>query len=384
MGGNRIELLQDGPETAAALFAAIDAARDHINIESGLVEADGPGEELVQRLVARCRAGVKVNLLFDSLCAPAAAPDLFLRLRRAGLTLCERQPPPRWWQWLKPALPLRDPRQLMVVDGRIGFLGGVDGIKLCRPGSSPRNGDGTAPARTHEAAAGCRDLHVRVEGPLVQRLQRLFISRWQRHSFTSLPLARYHPPLPAVGTQRAALAAADTGHRRDPFHGALLAAIGSARESVWLTTAHRAPPPRMLRALVQAAERGVQVQLLLPGRTGFRLPLRAWRFHLARLLRAGVQIHERQDTQDSPLHGRICVIDGVWCSVGSSQADWRSVVHDAEARLVVLDERFAQQLAQVFRDDVAGARRIDGEDWARRPFWQRVPEMLAGRVESLL
>jgi cardiolipin synthase len=350
MGGNRVDLLEDGPPTFEAMFAAIDAAKDHINIEGYVVEADGPGEELSQRLVARCHAGVQVNLLFDGFGPLGMSHAFFQRLRAAGVTLCEFNPLPRWRLWLAPGPHLRDHRKTMVVDGRIGFIGG-------------------------------RDLHVRVEGPVVQRLQRQFISHWQRHSTTSLPLARYHPPLPPVGTQRAALAASDAGRHRNPYHGALLAAIDSAHERVWLTTACMVPPRRLIRALVQAAGRGVQVHLLLPGHTDSWAPLHAGRSHYARLLQAGVRIHERHDRL---LHSKACVIDGIWCSVGSSNADWRSVIHDAEANLVVLDEGFAGQLERVFRDDLACARPIDAASWSLRPLWHRAKESVARRFEFLL
>lgn len=376
MGGNRIELLQDGAMTFEAMFAAIDAARDHVNIESYILEADGPGEALAQRLVAACRRGVKVNLLFDGFGSLTTSPAFFERLRQAGVTLCEYNPLPRWRLPLARSLHLRDHRKLMVVDGRVGFIGGVNISAVYSSGSSPLH--------SHHAAGcgeGCRDLHLRVEGPIVQRLQRLFISHWQRHSTTSLPLARYHPPLAAVGTQRAALAASDAGRRRNPYYSALLAAIGSARERVWLTTAYLVPPRRLLRALVQAAERGVQVELLLPGHSDFWAPLHAGRSHYTRLLRAGVRIHERHDRL---LHSKACVIDGEWCSVGSSNADWRSVLHNAEANLIVLDEGFARQLEAVFRSDVALAHGIDAETWQRRPLWQRLQETLARRFEFFL
>ena len=377
MGGNRIDLLEDGPQTSEAMFAAIDAAKDHINIESYIVEDEGPGEALSQRLIARCRAGVQGNLLFDGFGPLGMSHAFFQRLRAAGVTLCEFNPLPRWRLWLAPGLHLRDHCKTMVVDGRIGFIGGVNISAVPPSGASPSQGG----AAGTDGPTGGRDLHVRVEGPVVQRLQRQFISHWQRHSTTSLPLARYHPPLPPVGTQRAALAASDAGRHRNPYHSALLAAIDSAHERVWLTTACVVPPRRLIRALVQAAGRGVQVHLLLPGHTDFWAPLHAGRSHYARLLQAGVHLHERHDRL---LHTKACVIDGIWCSVGSSNADWRSVIHDAEANLVVLDEGFAGQLERVFRDDLACARPIDAASWSRRPLWHRAKESVARRFEFLL
>ena len=161
----------------------------------------------------------------------------------------------------------------------------------------------------------------------------------------------------------------------------MLGAIETARSSVLLTTAYLVPPRRLLRALVRAAERGVDVQLLLPGKSDFWAPLHAGRSHYSALLHAGVRIHEHHA---SLLHAKACVVDGVWSSVGSSNADWRSFVHNAEANVVVIDEDFAGQLERVFLGDVQHARRVDRERWSRRSAWLRTKEALARRFEYFL
>ena len=374
LAGNRIALLEDGPGTFEAMFAAIDGARDHINIESYIVEDTGPGEELARRLMARCRAGVRVNLLFDSFGSWRTSSAFFERLRRSGVGLCEYNPVQRWRLWLGQALHLRDHRKLMVVDGRIGFIGGVNISKVySSAGALTGTGD--------RQPQGWRDLHVRIEGPAVSRLQRLFVGHWKRHAGFALPSAHYFPPLAVVGTQRVAVAASDAGARRNPYYSALLAAIDGARSRVMLTTAYLVPPRRLIRALVRAAQRGVAVELLLPGVSDFWAPLHAGRSHYAQLLRAGIRIHERHDRL---LHAKACVIDGVWSSVGSSNVDWRSVLHNAEADLVVLDETFARELEQVFRSDVARATTIEPAAWASRNGWRRVQESVARRFEFFL
>ncbi|HET7867399.1 MAG TPA: phospholipase D-like domain-containing protein [Burkholderiaceae bacterium] len=368
--GNRVELLQDGPQTFEAMFRAIAAARDHVNIESYIVAADGPGEELAARLVQRCRSGVKVNLLFDSFGSLRTSSAFFTRLAQAGVSLCEYNPVQRWGALVSRALHLRDHRKLLVVDGSIGFIGGVNISPVY--GSGPAAGSGSA---------GWRDLHVQVAGPAVHRLQELFVAHWKRFATHPMQPGRYFPPLAPAGTQSVGVAACDAGRCRNPYYSALLGAIDTARSSVRLTTAYLVPPRRLLRSLVHAAERGVAVELLLPGISDFWAPLQAGRSHYTRLLQAGVQIHERHDRL---LHAKACVIDGVWASVGSSNADWRSIVHNAEANLLVLDEAFAAQVEQVFRQDVARARRIDADRWAERPCWHRCTEALARRFEFFL
>lgn len=375
LGGNRVQLLEDGPATFQAMADAIDAARDHVNIESYAFAAEGPGEALAARLAAKARQGVRVNLLYDGFGSLGTAATFFADLASAGVRLCEYNPLPRWRQWLAPKrLHRRNHRKLMVVDGRVAFIGGVNITPHYRSGSMPtETGDDREP--------GWRDLHLRIEGPVVQHLQRAFVSHWQTHATCSLPEARYYPPLAVLGTQRVAVAAREAGRRRSPFYRTLLAALDASRSRILLTTAYLVPPRRLIRALVRAAERGVQVDLLLPGFSDFWAPLHAGRSHYAPLLRAGVRIHERHDTL---LHAKACVVDGTWSALGSSNADWRSVLHNAEADVVVVDEDFAASVEAALRRDIAAARTIEPARWQRRARWRRAVESLARRFEFFL
>ena len=368
MPGNRVELLKDGPAAFASMFEAIAQARDHINIESYTIDAGGPGEELARLLVKRCADGVRVNLLFDSVGSLMTSAVYFGGLRRAGVSLCEYNPVQRWRALLGKALHLRNHRKLMVIDGRIGFIGGMNISTVYGIGSSLDE-------------PGWHDLHLRIEGPVVGRLQQLFTRHWQRHADVPMQSARYFPPLAAVGTQRVSVAACDAGRRANPVYSALLGAIETARSRILLTTAYLVPPRRLLRGLIRAAERGVAVELLLPGKSDFWAPLHAGRSHYSALLRAGVRIHEHHH---SLLHAKACVIDGVWSSVGSSNADWRSFVHNAEANVVVIDDDFGALLEAAFHEDVQRARHVDAERWARRSPWLRFKESMARRFEYLL
>ena len=385
--GNRVDLLQDGPGTYAAMFEAIANARDHINLESYILEAEGPGEEFARRLIARAKAGVRVNVLYDSFGSIGTPASYFDHLRANGVNVCEYNPLRRLGNLLSRALHLRDHRKLMVVDGRIGFIGGVNISPVYSAGSSPLaalggsgmaapGADGGAPPKP-----GWRDTHVRVEGPIVAQLQRLFMRHWSKHSSIALRGTHYFPPLAPAGSQRVALAACDAGRRRNPFYRALLSALDASQHRVFLTTAYLVPTRRLMRALVKAARRGVDVHLLLPGVSDFWAPLQAGRSHYSRLLRAGIHLHELHDTL---LHAKTCVIDGMWTTVGSSNLDWRSFLHNAEANLVVLDATLAQEMERVFMDDVARAREIVRAEWARRGLRQRIVETLARRFEFFL
>lgn len=374
-GGNHVSVLLDGPQTYAAMFDAIDRAHEHINIESYTIEADGPGEELARRLVARRRDGVAVNLLFDSFGSLGTPARYFDNLRQAGVRLCEYNPLGRLSTLLGSALHLRDHRKLMLIDGRVGFIGGVNISGVYAVGSA-----GIGAARSIRRS-GWRDTHVRVEGPVVAGLQRLFVRHWRRFADEPLSSAHYFPPLPVCGEHRVAVAAAEAGSRHSTFYRALLAAIETARDRILLTGAYFVPTRRLLRALARAAARQVDVRIVLPGISDCWAPLYAGRSHYGMLLRAGVRIFERHDTL---LHAKTCVIDGVWATVGSSNYDWRSFLHNAEANIVVLDAGFGRHIERVFANDVAHAREVDLADWLRRGRLPRLKEWLARRVEFFL
>ena len=387
VAGNRVELLQDGPRTYEAMFEAIAGARHHVNLESYILEAEGPGEEFARRLAERARAGVRVNVLYDSFGSIGTPASYFDQLRAQGISVCEYNPLRRLGNLLSRALHLRDHRKLMVVDGRIGFIGGVNISSVYSAGSSPLaalSGSEMAAQRADSAepaTPGWRDTHLRVEGPIVAQLQRLFMRHWNKHSSIALRGTHYFPPLAPAGSQRVALAACDAGRRRNPFYRALLSALDASQHRVFLTTAYLVPTRRLMRSLVKAARRGVEVHLLLPGMSDFWAPLQAGRSHYSRLLRAGIHLHELHDTL---LHAKTCVIDGLWTTVGSSNLDWRSFLHNAEANLVVLDATLAQEMERVFMDDVARSREIVREEWSRRGLRQRLLETLARRFEFFL
>jgi cardiolipin synthase len=374
--GNRLELLVDGPATHAAMFAAIDAATDHINLESYIVEADGPGEELARRLIAKSRAGVRVNLLYDGFGSLLTDSRYFAALREAGIAVCEYNPLRSWRTLFSRSAHRRDHRKLLVVDGRVAFVGGVNISGVYAAGSAHRVQADTARGETR-----WRDTHVQVEGPLVSDLQRLFLQHWGQHAGQSLMPDDYLPPPSPAGVQQAASASCDAGRRSNPFYRALIGAIDAARQRVLVTAAYFVPTRRLLRALANAARRGVDVQLVLPSLSDAWAPLHAGRSHYGHLLQAGVRIFERQGAL---LHAKTTVIDGVWATVGSSNLDWRSVVHNAEANVIVLDSAFGAAMEALFVDDLAASREMSLRQWHGRGLLQRLREGLARRFEFLL
>ncbi len=384
LSGNRVDLLRDGKETFASMFEAIAGAREHINVASYIVQDQGPGEELLSRLVKRRREGVRVNLAFDSAGCFGTSRRVFEALKRDGISLLEHHPLSHLTTWLGSAFQRRNHRKLMIIDGRTGFIGGLN-ISGVYAGSSPlKSGVSESDDDTEDAFAKAdwRDTHVRVQGPVVNELQQLFVDQWKRHNGRGPGGTASYFPIPHMaGSQRAGVAAAECGPGHNDFYRALLAAVNTARHKVLITTAYFVPPRRLLRALTAAAQRGVDVQLVLPGRSDFWAPIHAGRWHFGHLLRSGIRIHERHDRL---LHAKTAVIDGVWATVGSSNLDWRSLVHNAEANLVVLDAPFAQRLEAMFWQDVAQSREVLLQRWLGRGGLDKMKEWTARRFEFLL
>lgn len=380
IGGNHAEVLVDGPQTHAAMFKAIEAARDHINIESYIVEDDGPGVQLRELLVAKCREGVRVNLIYDAFGCRGTRSTYFEALQRAGVRLAKFNPLEPWRHLssagarLIDRLQRRDHRKLLVVDGRVAFIGGVN---ISSVYSRPPGGQSPA----DDPMARWRDTHLRVTGPIVASLQRLYLDHWRAVTRAPTQPAEYFPAVGEAGAQRMLLVASDAGRRRNPLYRALIGAIDGARYSVHLTSAYFVPTRRLARALARAARRGVDVRLALPGVSDAWAALAAGRATYGPLLRAGVRVYERHNTM---LHAKTAVVDGLWATVGSSNMDWRSLIHNAEANLVVLDRAVALELEALFRHDIADSEEVTLERWSARNWTARCGEWLARRVEFFL
>lgn len=386
VGGNRTEILPDARQAYEAMFRAMEAARDHINIESYIVESEGPGAELARLLLRKCAQGVRVNLIYDSWGSWSTSAKYFDGLRRCGVQLCEYSPVLPWrhasglfnpaaWQFNR-----RNHRKLLIVDGKVAFTGGVN-IRSVYSSQRRAEKAGGRDKRRDPYDSHWRDTHVRIEGPVAAELQRLFLDQWRLQSGKAAQPARYFPALAPAGPHRIMVVAARRNERRSPFYRALLAAIDSAKSRILITVGYFVPTRRLLRALINAARRGVDVRLVLPGFSDAPAALHAGRSHYGRLLMQGVRIHEHCEAL---LHAKTTVIDGAWASVGSHNLDWRSLVHNEEANVIVLSAAFAHELEAVFERDLVACREITLEDWQRRGKLLKAKEWFARQVETLL
>ncbi len=374
--GNKVTLLKDGGSTYAAMFAAIRAARDHVNLESYIIEDDEVGRQFADLLLEQQARGVQVNVIYDGFGGIGTPQSFFDRLTEGGIAVLE----------FNPVNPLagnapwqpnnRDHRKLLVVDGRIAFLGGINISSVYSSGSILRRSSKTA-----DNAAAWRDTDLRIEGPVVGELQKLFMETWEKQRGKPLATRDYFPVLNAAGKDIVRAVGSTPDDPYSLIYLTLISAIGNAERQVYLTHAYFVPDPQLLEALTDAAARGVDVKLILPSHTDSDMVFHAGRSHYSALLQAGVRIYQRRGAL---LHSKTALIDGVWSCVGSSNLDWRSFLDNDEVNAVVLGREFGQQMRAMFEADLSASDAIDPEQWEQRSVSLRFKEWLAGVWQRLL
>ena len=373
--GNKVTLLQNGAATYAAMFAAIGKARDHINLESYVIDDDEVGQQFANLLLEQQSRGVQVNVIYDSFGGINTPKTFFDRLQQGGIEVLEfnpLNPLAAKKAWL---INHRDHRKLLVVDGRVAFIGGINISGVYSSGSGSR---GSGKANPNVA---WRDTDLRIEGPAVAELQKLFIGTWEKQRGPALAPKEYFPVQQAQGKD---IVRAIGSTPDDPYsliYLTLISAINNAERAVHLTHAYFVPDPQLLKALIDAAGRGVDVKLILPSHSDSEIVFHAGRSHYSRLLKAGVKIYERQGAL---LHAKTALIDGVWSCVGSSNLDWRSFLDNDEINAVVLGREFAEQMQAMFTQDLEASESVELERWKQRPPLLRIKEWGASLLQRLL
>lgn len=363
--GNHATLLNDGPDAYKAMFEEIERATDHVNVEFYTIENDETGMRLSEVLLRKRARGVAVNVIYDSVGSIQTPGEYFERLRKGGVNVFEFNPVNPLTAATGWRLNHRDHRKMVIVDGRVAFTGGIN-ISGVYSGGSVRRA-----SRAEGTGAGWRDTNVRIAGPVVADLQREFLETLKKYSKEPVEARNWFPEVKPQGRHPVRVIASSPDDAVPAIFVTLVSAIRNAARSVHLTMAYFAPDPQTLDALKGAAARGVEVQLILPSHTDFRPILYAGRSHYTDLLEAGVQIYERQERL---LHAKTAVIDGIWATVGSSNVDWRSFLHNEELNVVILGQDFGRQMEESFRRDLAQSKRIALEDWKRRSAASRIME----------
>jgi cardiolipin synthase len=367
MVANKVVLLEDGEATFRQMFDAIRQAQDHINMETYIIEDDEIGNRFADALIEKQGMGVQVNLIYDSVGAISTPKAFFQRLIDSGINVLEFNPVNplnlrKGWE-----VNQRDHRKLLIVDGQSAFLGGINISSVYSSGSFAQRSSARA-----EKRMPWRDTHMQVEGPVVGEFQKLFLGTWEKQKGAPLAPRNYLPQLSGKGRDVVRAIGSSPDEPYTLIYATLISAISSAETTVYLTNAYFVPDPQLLTVLKDAAKRGVDVKIILPGHTDSSLVFHAGRSFYEPLLRAGVKIYERSDAL---LHAKTALIDGVWSTIGSTNLDWRSFLHNDEVNAVILGREFGTQMQAMFDRDLAASNLITLEQWAQRPLSTRLKEL---------
>jgi cardiolipin synthase len=368
--GNRIEVLLNGDETFPVMLREIGKAKSTITFAQYLYEDGSIARELAQAFAERCRAGVKADILLDSHGSGKAPPDVIAIMKDGGCQVeyfrrVEAEGIIFPWKLLR--YNYRSHRRVLVIDGRIGFTGGY-GI------SEAWTGDGRTPEHW-------RDTNVRIEGPVVRFLQAAFAESWLETTGIAIGGDGYFPRLDPAGNVTGQIV------KSSPLGGSFqnymlfLLSINSAKKTILITNPYFIPDDVLTDALVKAAARGVRVIVLLPGEIDSQLTYTSSRSHYGPLLLGGVQIFEYKA---SLMHAKTVVIDGVWCTIGSSNFDNRSFALNQEINLTVYDRGIAHRLEQSFQEDLNYSQRVTYEQWQSRSLFERFGELFAFPIREQL
>jgi cardiolipin synthase len=372
VAGNRVSLLLDGPATYQAMFAAIEGARDHINMETYILEADEVGQRFAAALIAKQRQGVTVNLIRDSVGTLSTPKEFFTALTDAGINVVEFNPVNPLTAKAGWEVNQRDHRKLLVVDGQTAFLGGINISSVYSGGSFSQGSKNDRPGNKQP----WRDTDLQIDGPVVAELQKLFIATWEKQKGKPLAPRNYFPKLTRQGNEVVHALGGSPDEPYSVIYATLISAIDSAETEILLTNAYFVPDPQLIASLKGAVARGVDVKIVLPGATDSALVFHAGRSYYDELLAGGIKIYERQNAL---LHAKTALIDGVWSTVGSTNLDWRSFVHNQEVNAVVLGKEFGQRMRAAFDDDLAQSKQVTLEQWQRRSPLERAKETF-GRI----
>ncbi|MFL9946942.1 cardiolipin synthase [Paraburkholderia agricolaris] len=365
ISGNRFEVLLNGDEIFPSMLEGIRSARHTITFETFIYWSGAIGEEFARALSDKARAGVAVHVLLDWIGSSKMDRRYLRMLREAGAEVVRYHKP--HWTGLG-RMNDRTHRKLLVIDGHIGFTGGV-GIA--------DEWTGHAQDEKH-----WRDMHFRVEGPAVGQMQAVFMDNWIKSMGNVLHGRQYFPEIDAAGEGLAHMFSSSPSGGSDDMQLMYLMAITAATHSIRLASAYFVPDKLTINAIVEAAKRGVKVRIITPGkRIDTHTVREASRACWGDLLAAGVEMYEYQPTM---YHCKLIVVDEYLVSVGSTNFDSRSFKLNDEANLNIYDRDFARQQTAVFDGDVVNAKRITLDDWRRRPLREKLLERLVALLDSQL
>ena len=365
VAGNRVDILENGDEIFPAMLSAVRAARETITMETYIYWDGEIGRTFAEALADRARAGVEVKLILDAVGSVRMSKSLTGFLQSNGVDI-EIYHPLRWYTVSRANH--RTHRKLLIIDGRIGFTGGV-GI------ADEWKGNADSPDHW-------RDTHVRVEGPAVTQMQFAFMDNWVKSRGEILTGLHYFPENPEVGEHSTQVIKSSPSEGSSTVKLLYIISIVSAKRSILINNAYFIPDKDTIQALEGAVRRGVEVKVIVPGEwTDVPVVRQASRWQYERLLKRGINIFEYQGTM---MHAKTMVVDGIWSTVGSSNFDARSFRLNDEVNVNIYDEGIAARMEAMFAQDLARSVEVTLRGFGRRPTFSRAKEWLADFLKHQL
>jgi cardiolipin synthase len=362
IAGNKVDALVNGIQIFPAMLRAIREARQTISFETYIYWRGAIAEEFADALSAKARDGVSVKVLLDWVGSLPMDEGLVKRMQAAGVEVV-RFRPVTWYTIDR--VNNRTHRKLLVIDGRIGFTGGV-GI------ADEWNGAARSPSEW-------RDNHYRVEGPAVAEFQAAFAEHWIEATGELLLGDRFFPTIDPVGERDAQVVVSST-HQRNVMHLMLMTALAAAQKNIRIATPYFVPDELTRQQLLEARQRGVDIQIIVPGeQIDARIVKKASRHLWGDLLQAGIKISEYQPTF---FHCKLIIVDDIWTSVGSTNIDDRALRLNDEANINLFDRDFARAQTDLFDKDAAASKPYSFSDWQRRSAHEKFADWLASLARS--
>jgi len=364
--GNKVELLGHGDAFFTALLGAFSEAREYILLEFYLIRDDATGRLFADTLITAAKRGVQVLLIYDYIGSFDTPAAFFRRLEYSGVHCLPFNPPSsrRGIAWFDK----RDHRKMVVIDGKSAFIGGIN--------------IGDEYAGSWEGREKWRDLGMRIDGPSAADLEKLFRSNWQEEKSGS-PLHWRSDPIPVEAGGEAEVMIVNGGphHNRSLIRSAFRLAIAGATDSIRVVNPYFVPGPRVVRSLLRAAARGVEVRLILPSRSDVPVVRLVGRSYYAPLLKAGIEISE---LEGAVLHAKVMLIDDSWAVIGSANLGQRSFHRNYEVNAIVNSRDFGIQVKEMFEKDLAKSRRVIFEEHERRGLLTKLMEKLCAPISWFL
>lgn len=364
--GNTADVYATGEPLYEAMMAAMEQARDHIHAAFYIIRDDEIGRQFKEIWMRKARAGVKVRILYDGVGSYPLKRRFVADLRRSGVETCIFLPP--LMALVARRINYRNHRKMLIVDGHAAFIGGYN-IGEEYVGRDPKLGF-------------WRDTHLKIGGKAALCIQRLFLSDWALAAgkFPD-PLARYYPPVISSGKEAVQVIAGGPDKDRDVICGTIFAAINAARKSVFITTPYFIPDPGMIAALKSAATAGIDVRIILPGKSDSRLVHGASLSYMEEMLQAGVRGFLYQK---GFIHAKVVIVDEQIATTGTANMDMRSFFSNFELNVMLFDGTAVARLVQDFYTDLAHCEELNLTELAKRGNWQRMQEIGARLLSPLL